>query len=36
MGKWNFKAAQLNSSGGMNLVDLSPAQKARVKSMPRL
>ncbi len=31
MSKWSFKAAQLNSSGSMDLVDLSPAQKARVK-----
>lgn len=31
MSKWRFKAAQLNSNGKMNLVALSPAQKARVK-----
>ena len=31
MSKWNFKTARPNSNGGMDLVELSPAQKARVK-----
>ena len=36
MGKWNFQAAQLNSDGNADLVDLSPAQKARVKKYTKV